>query len=212
MIVYKAHSLQPSSSSSLDPAQQKNQQQQNPPNTNSNNAITTSQRITEFKASDEMAPGWWRIDELPWADMRINHKIWYPFMLADRPFRGVYWYETRTSVEEGVLNAQRETVKEIWVEDLTRRNVQFGDRSLYSRGTEEGMGVGEGQTLEGYARQLGLDGECYASEIGDDGKGVKNLGKDSGWPEPAINRNLDDIWLRNDIAQAEQTWLNARFF
>ncbi|KAK3822711.1 MAG: hypothetical protein J3Q66DRAFT_271635, partial [Benniella sp.] len=39
-------------------------------------------------ASDEMAPAWWDIDALPWDAMRINHKIWYPFMLADRPYRG----------------------------------------------------------------------------------------------------------------------------
>ncbi|KAK3817911.1 MAG: hypothetical protein JOS17DRAFT_673978, partial [Linnemannia elongata] len=41
-----------------------------------------------FQASDEMAPGWWDVDGLPWENMRINHKVWYPFMLADRPFRG----------------------------------------------------------------------------------------------------------------------------
>ncbi|KAG9067138.1 hypothetical protein KI688_011919 [Linnemannia hyalina] len=115
-------------------------------------AESTPQRITEFQASDEMAPGWWDIDGLPWEDMRINHKAWYPFMLADRPFRGVYWYETRTSVEEGALNAQRETVKEIWKEK-----------------------------------------------------------EELAWPEPTVNKSLDDVWLRNDIAQAEQTWLNTCF-
>ncbi|KAG0280560.1 hypothetical protein BGZ96_001521 [Linnemannia gamsii] len=200
MIVYKAHSLQPFTSP--DPAQQHNL-----PTTKK----TTPQRIIEFKASDEMAPGWWDINGLPWEDMRINHKLWYPFMLADRPFRGVYWYETRTSVEEGALNAQRETAKEIWVEDLARRSIQFGDRSLHFNDAKEGVKVGEGETWEGYARQLDLDGGCFAAEMSDDGKGVTNLGKETGWPEPTVNRELDDVWLRNDIAQAEQTWLNSHF-
>lgn len=205
MIVYKAHSFQPLPSAHPDPAQQ-----QNPP-TKTNTATAIPERIIEFKASDEMAPGWWDIDRLPWEDMRVNHKLWYPFMLADRPFRGVYWYETWASVEEGALNAQRETAKEIWVEDLARRSIQFGDRSLHSRGTKEGVRVGEGETWEGYAKQLGLDGGCFAAEIGEYEKGVKNLGKETGWPEPTVNRELDDVWLRNDIAQAEQTWLNTRF-
>lgn len=208
MIVYKAHSLQPSAlDPSVVPTSDPVQQPQKTPPKNSI-AGTTSQRITEFQASDEMAPGWWDIEGLPWEDMRINHKVWYPFMLADRPFRGVYWYETRTSVEEGALNAQRETVKEIWVEDLPRRCVQFGDRSLVGSGrsSEEGE---EGKRLESYAQQLGLEGGCYLVE-GHDHRGEKEK-RESGWPEPTVNKSLDDVWLRNDIAQAEQTWLNTRF-
>ncbi|KAF9123911.1 hypothetical protein BGX30_001199 [Mortierella sp. GBA39] len=209
MIVYKAHSLQASAPDpSLAPTSDSVQQPQQTPPKNSITE-TTSQRITEFQASDEMAPGWWNIDGLPWEDMRINHKVWYPFMLADRPFRGVYWYETRTSVEEGSLNAQRETVKEIWVEDLPKRCVQFGDRSFIGseRSSEDG---GEGEILEGYARQLGLEGGCYLAE-GHDHRGEKKEKGESGWSEPTVNKSLDDVWLRNDIAQAEQTWLNTRF-
>ena len=207
MIVYKAHSLQVSTldlsvAPTSDPVKQP---QQTPPKNSI--AKTTSQRITEFQASDEMAPGWWDIDGLPWEDMRINHKIWYPFMLADRPFRGVYWYETRTSVEEGALNAQRETAKEIWVEDLPRRCVQFGDRSLVGSGSSEG---GERERLASYARQLGLEGGCYLAE-GHDHRGEKKENGELGWPEPTVNKSLDDVWLRDDIAQAEQTWLNTRF-
>ncbi|OAQ35324.1 hypothetical protein K457DRAFT_151417 [Linnemannia elongata AG-77] len=206
MIVYKAHSLQPSAP---DPSVAPTSDLVQPPKNTI--AKTSCQRITEFQASDEMAPGWWDIDALPWEDMRINHKVWYPFMLADRPFRGVYWYETRTSVEEGALNAQRETVKEIWVEDLPRRCVQFGDRSLGGSGRsgEEGEEGEEGERLENYARQLGLEGRCYLAG-GHDHKGEKEK-RELGWPEPIINKSLDDVWLRNDIAQAEQTWLNTRF-
>ncbi|KAF9542962.1 hypothetical protein EC957_001398 [Mortierella hygrophila] len=205
MIVYKAHSLQASTSDpSLAPTSDSVQQPQQTPPKNSI-ADTTSQRITEFQASDEMAPGWWDIDRLPWEDMRVNHKAWYPFMLADRPFRGVYWYETRTSVEEGALNAQRETVKEIWVEDLPRRCVQFGDRPLIGSGRSREEGA-----LERYARQLGLKGGCYLAE-GHDHRGENKEKGESGWSEPTVNKSLDDVWLRNDIAQAEQTWLNTCF-
>ncbi|KAF8942747.1 hypothetical protein BGZ47_006171 [Haplosporangium gracile] len=212
MIVYKAHSLQlsspdPAVAPTCDPAQQQQQNQLPPKN-------YTSQKIIEFQASDEMAPGWWDIAWLPWEDMRINHKVWYPFMLADRPFRGVYWYETRTSVEEGALNAQRETVKEIWVEDLAKRCVQFGDRSLFvagSRRNSDDGGEGEGERLEMYARQLSLESGCYLTKGHVEGREKKVEKDSSGWPEPTINQALDNIWLQNDIAQAEQTWLNTRF-
>ncbi|KAF9907099.1 hypothetical protein EC991_011317 [Linnemannia zychae] len=159
--------------------------------------------MTEFPASDEMAPAWWDIDNLPWADMRINHKVWYPFMLADRPYRGVYWYETRSSVGPGAENAQRETVKEIWVEDLKRRRVQFGDRSPF-----KSSGEGELKTLETYARQLDLEGACYLTESCKD-RAV--LECESDLSVPKVNRDLDDVWLQDAIAQAEKDWLATCF-
>ncbi|KAF9124998.1 hypothetical protein BGW39_007743 [Mortierella sp. 14UC] len=165
--------------------------------------------MTEFPASDEMAPAWWDIGSLPWTDMRINHKVWYPFMLADRPYRGVYWYETRTSVEPGAENAQRETVKEIWVEDLSRRRVQFGERSL-SKGSGEGEGEEgeEGERLETYARHLDLEEACYLSERRTSRDVIESESNLSG---PKVNRDLDGAWLRDAIAQAEKDWLSTCF-
>ncbi|KAF9099993.1 Nudix (Nucleoside diphosphate linked moiety X)-type motif 1 [Mortierella sp. GBA35] len=203
MIVYKAHSLQqlPSTTTTTTPSHsepqhdQEQQQQQ------------TSDRVTEFQASDEMAPAWWDIDRLPWENMRINHKVWYPFLLADRPYRGVYWYETRSSVDEGAANAQRETVKEIWIEDLAKRCVQFGDRPLPrssngSRGRNDSQDD-NGEMLEMYARQLELYGSCYLSGGRED--------KEVDRAEPSVNRLLDDRWLQDTIAEVEQDWLATHF-
>jgi ADP-ribose pyrophosphatase YjhB (NUDIX family) len=202
MIVYKAHSLQPVPTilSSQSVQQRSNVTPLHNIN-NSNNNNNSTQRMTGFLASDEMAPAWWDIDNLPWTDMRINHKVWYPFMLADRPYRGVYWYETRTSVEPGAKNAQRETVKEIWVEDLSKRRVQFGDRSL-SKNMSDGVEK-EGKALETYARQLNLVGACYLSESNAGHAVIEN---EPDLSEPKVNRGLGGTWLRDAIAQVEKGW------
>ncbi|KAK3838989.1 MAG: hypothetical protein J3R72DRAFT_447886 [Linnemannia gamsii] len=204
MIVYKAHSLQPTTTTIASSESVRHQYQHVSPKHDSNNE-SNSQRMTQFPASDEMAPAWWDVDHLPWTDMRINHKVWYPFMLADRPYRGVYWYETRTSVEPGAENAQRETAKEIWVEDLSRRCFQFGDRSL-SKSSGEGEGE-EGRRLEMYARQLDLEGTCYMS----DSTSRNMIETESDRPEPKVNRDLDGAWLRDAINQAEKDWVATHF-
>jgi len=150
-----------------------------------------------------MAPAWWDIDQLPWKDMRVNHKVWYPFLLADRPYRGVYWYETRSSVEHGTKNAQRETVKEIWVEDLTRRCVQFGDRPLLGNSSSQ-EDAEEQKRLGMYATQLELTGACYLPEDCQ----AQNTPDRS---EPRTNRLLDEKWIREAIAQIEREWLATNF-
>ncbi|KAG0096117.1 hypothetical protein BGZ93_004991 [Podila epicladia] len=117
MIVYKAHGLEKishSPSSSLTESQIL--------------SISHSDNKIEFVPSDEMAPAWWPVSKLPWESMRINHKVWYPYMLSDRPYRGVYWYNATQDPAVKSANAQRESIKEIWVEDLKRRRVQFGPR------------------------------------------------------------------------------------
>ncbi|KAG0280256.1 hypothetical protein BGZ95_010776 [Linnemannia exigua] len=206
MIVYKAHSLQPTTTA-INPSSESVQHQHlHVSPEHKRNDDSNTQRMTQFPASDEMAPAWWDVDHLPWKDMRINHKVWYPFMLADRPYRGVYWYETRTSVEPGAENAQRETVKEIWVEDLRRRCFQFGDRSL-SKSHGEGEGE-DGRRLEMYARQLGLEGTCYLSESSTGGDVIETELIRS---EPKVNQDLDGAWLRDAIAQVEKDWVATHF-
>ncbi|KAF9931067.1 Nudix (Nucleoside diphosphate linked moiety X)-type motif 1 [Linnemannia zychae] len=214
MIVYKAHSLQQCPPPSLSSASvtsdstehSSHPQQPHTPLPETNDSENTN-RITHFAASDEMAPAWWDIDDMPWTNMRINHKVWYPFMLANRVYRGIYWYETRTSVEPGAANAQRETVKEIWVEDLSRRSVQFGDRPVH---TTTNLQDKEGDKLETYARQLDLSGDCYLTE-----KSSRPDGGDEKWaqewPEPLLNSVLDSVWLQESIAQVEKEWLTTRF-
>ncbi|KAI8602305.1 hypothetical protein EDD21DRAFT_352877 [Dissophora ornata] len=138
MVIYKAHSLNPISAplSMLSEAPASSKADIQKPQDQ-----RTKQRITEFKPSDEMAPAWWDIDRLPWDSMRTGHRVWYPLMLADRPFRGVYWYDmvrvTATAESAGTsakagsqANAQRENFEEVWVEDLKKRCFQFGTRPV----------------------------------------------------------------------------------
>ncbi|KAF9182594.1 hypothetical protein BGZ51_003647 [Haplosporangium sp. Z 767] len=183
MVIYKAHSITSqdhSSTPALDP--QDVQQEQ----------------LIEFKPSDEMAPAWWDVDHLPWDSMRINHKVWYPFMLADRPFRGVYWYETRSSVAEETKNAQRENAKEIWIEDLSKRCIQFGDCAVSTpirNITQDHL------DMRDYATKLGLSEACYFAVSTER---EQNLGSKS---DPVWNCRIDEEWLRIAIESAEHEWV-----
>ncbi|KAI1321054.1 hypothetical protein EDD11_008635 [Mortierella claussenii] len=196
MVVYKAHSLEPLSSAQYVDQEQREQQ--------------TPQRITAFEPSDEMAPAWWDIPNLPWESMRINHKVWYPFMLADCPYRGVYWYETKQvpEVREGAENAQRENAQEIWVEDLAKRCFQFGTTCLApsEKNTEDVVAAGiDERTVEQYALDLGLTGACYSSTIGKldhKSQGLKSS-------EPTVNPNIGHAWLQQAIAKAERDWTSS---
>ncbi|KAI9240260.1 MAG: hypothetical protein BYD32DRAFT_409128 [Podila humilis] len=116
MIVYKAHGLE-----KINPPS-------SPTSPTESQVLSTglSKNKNKFIPSDEMAPAWWPVDKLPWESMRINHKVWYPYMLSDRPYRGVYWYNVTLDPAFKAANAQRENAKEIWVEDLKKRRVQFG--------------------------------------------------------------------------------------
>ncbi|KAG0248672.1 Nudix (Nucleoside diphosphate linked moiety X)-type motif 1 [Mortierella polycephala] len=183
MVIYKACSITSQDHSSIPALDPQGIQQEH---------------ITEFKPSDEMAPAWWDVDHLPWDSMRINHKVWYPFMLADRPFRGVYWYETRTSVAEGSENAQRENAKEIWVEDLSKRCFQFGDRVVGAPLRNIVQGHLE---MRDYATRLGLSGACYFAA---DTEGEQNLGSNS---DPVWNCRIDEEWLRTAVEGAEHDWI-----
>lgn len=166
---------------------------------------TSLERITEFKASDEMAPAWWDIDALPWDAMRINHKIWYPFMLADRPYRGVYWYQmTRAVAAEGTPNAQRETAQEIWVEDSKRRRFEYGIQPI---GRNDG-GDGDADVWS-FVQRIGVSGDWYSSV---DTRGERLSGKQSEHQQapktdPMPNRLINADWLLAAIARAEQEWI-----
>lgn len=118
MIVYKAHGLE-----KINPLS-------SPTSPIESRILSTglSENKNEFIPSDEMAPAWWPVGNLPWESMRINHKVWYPYMLSDRPYQGVYWYNVTLDPAFKAANAQRENAKEIWVEDLKKRRVQFGPR------------------------------------------------------------------------------------
>ncbi|KAG0005566.1 hypothetical protein BGZ79_003811 [Entomortierella chlamydospora] len=198
MIVYKAHTLERTSttaepdsiSASKSPAE-------------------TSGRITEFEPSDEMAPAWWDVDCLPWDSMRINHKVWYPFMLADRPYRGVYWYQTervdiattnRVDGTEKKTNAQRENAQEIWVEDLKKRCVQFGTRPIGGRLSDKS----NDEALESFTKQVGVSGTCYSSIIDSVAEEKRQLES-----EPTPNHDLDEGWLLTAIAKSEQEWMSS---
>ncbi|KAF9957727.1 hypothetical protein BGZ72_001488 [Mortierella alpina] len=180
--------------------------------------------LKEFMASDEMAPAWWPIDHLPWDSMRINHKVWYPFLLADRPFAGVYWYETRSSFpgDEGLddkqlakkqplrkENAQRETVKEIWVEDLGRRCFQFGRRRILSflDPIQEQLDEDQ-QLLEDFALKLGLADACYRRDVADALQDQEAQRSTHGLgPVPVPSDHINEDWLDGAIAKAEEDWM-----
>ncbi|KAF9113070.1 hypothetical protein BGX27_002275 [Mortierella sp. AM989] len=168
-----------------------------------------SGRITEFKPSDEMAPAWWDINSLPWEYMRINHKVWYPFMLADRPYRGVYWYQTtRANVatdKDGAKkdNAQRENAQEVWVEDLKRRCFQFGTQPIGGKSSKSGD---DGDTLNGYASQLGVSETCYSSTLSSAEQKNRQEANPQLKSEPTRNQYIDEEWLRTAIARAEHEW------
>ncbi|KAI8350071.1 hypothetical protein B0O80DRAFT_428722 [Mortierella sp. GBAus27b] len=112
MVVYKAHSCNladPSTTSSQNaPATPISGSSSTPYPTDMDQSQKAPERITEFKASDEMAPAWWDIDMLPWKAMRVNHRVWYPFMLADRPYKGVYWYQMTRAVAAEARNSSRD--------------------------------------------------------------------------------------------------------
>ncbi|KAF9349165.1 Nudix (Nucleoside diphosphate linked moiety X)-type motif 1 [Mortierella sp. AD094] len=206
MIVYKAHSLERTPSTTTEPDSMSASE--------SPAEAQTSGRITEFEPSDEMAPAWWDVDLLPWDSMRINHKVWYPFMLADRPYRGVYWYQTtranvaatdRGDGAEKNGNAQRENAQEIWVEDLEKRRFQFGTRPIGGRLSDKDY---DDEALEGFSRQVGVSGTCYSSIIDsvvqENRHNLKQLKS-----EPTPNQHIDEGWLLTAIARAEQEWSSS---
>ncbi|KAF9983595.1 Nudix (Nucleoside diphosphate linked moiety X)-type motif 1 [Mortierella antarctica] len=230
MVVYKAHSIE---SFSQDPAP--HSPLSSDPCISSSPAASAVHYLqpfpsdqprqvlpTEFMPSDEMAPAWWPIDHLPWESMRINHQVWYPFLLADCPFAGVYWYETRSSFpgDEGQNdkqstknlplrkeNAQRETSKEIWVEDLGKRCFQFGRRRIGSSQYHIQDRLEENQRLlTDYALRLGL--ACYKGGVADtlqDREGqcsTHDLGS-----APVPSDSIDEGWLDGAIAKAEEDWV-----
>lgn len=209
MVVFKAHSytlVDPSMSNPQPDLSMQTSESSTPcsPNTRAQSQ-QTPRRITEFKASDEMAPAWWDIDALPWDAMRINHKVWYPFMLANRPYRGVYWYQmTRAIAAEGAHNAQRETAQEIWVEDLGKRRFEFGTRSI---GVDDKSGVNN-DDLRAFAERVGVSGDRYSS-------GASAQGEAHGKPlekwevsktDPTLNRLIDTDWLLVAITKTEHEW------
>ncbi|KAF9930132.1 Nudix (Nucleoside diphosphate linked moiety X)-type motif 1 [Mortierella alpina] len=230
MVVYKAHSIE---SFSQDPAP--HSPLSSDPCISSSPAASAVHYLqpfpsdqprqvlpTEFMPSDEMAPAWWPIDHLPWESMRINHQVWYPFLLADCPFAGVYWYETRSSFpgDEGQNdkqstknlplrkeNAQRETSKEIWVEDLGKRCFQFGRRRIGSSQYHIQDRLEENQRLlTDYALRMGL--ACYKGGVADtlqDREGqcsTHDLGS-----APVPSDSIDEGWLDGAIAKAEEDWV-----
>jgi len=235
MIVYKAHSFtfqQPKSTTTSASF--------------SSTDTTSSPEVNlqeEFLASDEMAPAWWPVSGLPWDQMRINHKVWYPLMLADRTYRAVYWYQTHFSdydqekagAQDGggaktgarETNAQRETAKEIWVEDLEKRCVQFGPE-VWNRSQVETLPVRDVQPqqiqqhedqryhhqqqqeqvrLDEFAKALGLlmrdDGRTHY------GQSAKTKSETIKSPDPIWCKPLDENWMGQAIAKVEKDWLVA---
>ncbi|KAG0038302.1 hypothetical protein BGZ83_003121 [Gryganskiella cystojenkinii] len=216
MVVYKAHSFARPSISALSSTE--------------TTASTvpcdhTTQLILEeeFLASDEMAPAWWPVSELPWDHMRINHKVWYPFLLADRIYRAVYWYKTHLSdyqekdgqelegsKKKSAANAQRETAKEIWVENLERRCIQFGPE-VQMPGKEIRTAEEQQARLDDFAQQLGLlhafsDGKEHPQHYCPGGSKRSNE-REHKKPDPAPCESLDEKWMREAIIKAEVDWL-----
>ncbi|KAG0031120.1 hypothetical protein BGZ81_001723 [Podila clonocystis] len=182
MIVYKAHGLEKISSP-----------QTSSPTDSRILSTGHSDNKDDFVPSDEMAPAWWPVSKLPWESMRINHKVWYPYMLSDRPYRGVYWYNATLDPTVKAANAQRESVKEIWVEDLKRRRVQFGPRisSMDSDTTTRDQ-----DDLEKYASLLFVkDSPLLLSEAMSE---VTYAGA------PIECETMDTNWLLGAVKQAER--------
>ncbi|ORZ11407.1 hypothetical protein BCR41DRAFT_423610 [Lobosporangium transversale] len=224
MVIYKAHSFELLSSNLSPSSMTTISSSTTPPNNGGNsNTCNNTERITEFEASDEMAPAWWDIDALPWESMRINHRVWYPFMLADRPFRGVYWYQVKLSALEGGIqeekkatSAHRETAQEIWIEDLTKRSVQFGTAPV-SRGTAHAYGFTDEdqgkeakshkeKVLEDYAKAVDVFGVCYNSTSTKLMSKEQELIPSEAFKEPTANPMIDENWLRVAITKAEYEW------
>ncbi|KAG0324945.1 hypothetical protein BGZ99_001247 [Dissophora globulifera] len=164
-------------------------------------------RITRFTPSDEMAPAWWDIDHLPWESMRINHKVWYPLMLADRPYRGIYWYETTrastetTKSEASSSNTQRENAQEIYTEDPKKRRVQFGKNAIQTASRADPVqDLDVDMDLRAYASRIGISGDCYSTLAYTDTK----LSEQS--TEPVPSSFLDEKWLRETISKLEKEW------
>lgn len=225
MIVYKAHSFSvqqpiPTTSTSTSTT-----------DTASSPGATNLQQ--EFLASDEMAPAWWPVSEMPWEQMRINHKSWYPLMLADRIYRAVYWYQTHYSEYDpenitntagaGGTNAQRETVKEIWVEDWEKRCIQFGPEVRNRSGNDTlplqdvqlqqqhehqsrlDQQQQEQAKLDEFAKALGLlMRDESSSHYGQSATTGSEVTKSS---DPTWNEPLDENWMGQAIARLEKDWL-----
>ncbi|KAF9970723.1 Nudix (Nucleoside diphosphate linked moiety X)-type motif 1 [Actinomortierella ambigua] len=84
--------------------------------------------------TEEMAPGWWSVDIMPWDKMRKNHQVWYQLMLSNIPFRGRYWYNLVQDGKADISAAaatQIEYTKEIWAEDPARRQIQYGTERIH---------------------------------------------------------------------------------
>ncbi|KAG0223663.1 Nudix (Nucleoside diphosphate linked moiety X)-type motif 1 [Actinomortierella wolfii] len=92
--------------------------------------------------TEEMAPGWWSVDKMPWDKMRKNHQVWYKLMLSNLPFRGLYWYNVSSQGDAAANTAsatssirtqgppQVEYTKETWTEDVDRRQIQYGTQRV----------------------------------------------------------------------------------
>ncbi|KAG0340943.1 Nudix (Nucleoside diphosphate linked moiety X)-type motif 1 [Podila horticola] len=186
MIVYKAHGLEkisPPPSSSP---------------TESRILSTGNSDIKdEFVPSDEMAPAWWPVSKLPWESMRINHKVWYPYMLSDRPYRGVYWYNVTLDPAVKAANAQRESIKEIWVEDLEKRRVQFGPRisMLDSDITTQGHDDLEKYTNLVFGKDSPLSLSEAVSEVTFAGAPIECSTTDMDWLLGAVKQAERDLGL-----------------
>lgn len=54
-------------------------------------------RVKEFSGepaeSDEMAPKWFRIDEIPFAKMWSDDKYWLPLLLNEKKFKGKFLFD-----------------------------------------------------------------------------------------------------------------------
>eukprot|EP00216_Chloropicon_sp_CCMP2111_P006123 CAMPEP_0198239148 /NCGR_PEP_ID=MMETSP1446-20131203/4654_1 /TAXON_ID=1461542 ORGANISM="Unidentified sp, Strain CCMP2111" /NCGR_SAMPLE_ID=MMETSP1446 /ASSEMBLY_ACC=CAM_ASM_001112 /LENGTH=159 /DNA_ID=CAMNT_0043921699 /DNA_START=154 /DNA_END=630 /DNA_ORIENTATION=- len=53
--------------------------------------------------SDEMAPKWFRVDEIPYDSMWADDAIWYPLFLAGKKFTGSFHFENTTTLVKSAL-------------------------------------------------------------------------------------------------------------
>ncbi|KAF9941392.1 hypothetical protein BGZ65_003972 [Modicella reniformis] len=177
-------------------------------------AEKTSQRIEKFNPSDEMAPAWWNIDLLPWYAMRINHKIWYPHMLANRPYAGVYWYQmSRSIAPEGAHNAHRETAQEIWIEDLGKRHFEYGTRPVGGNNNHDhdDHDNDDDATLTKFVRRIDVSEDGYNTRISNNREEMSGGGyqvEKQHMMDPTPNHAIDEQWLLAAIAKAEQEWVS----
>jgi len=76
----------------------------------------------------EMAPiKWFKIEDLPCDNMWIDHKLWFPMVLREIPFKAHFKYLNDDTIVDStiqLLSILKKT-KEIWVDVIVKKDNQM---------------------------------------------------------------------------------------